>query len=386
MFLFFFFILLFVYTSGKMQAQESDPLVGAIRWDAWYGNVPDSSLPDPASRPGMESAKIPGPNPGGEAARNLKPQRWEYRRPFFSREDDHGNLLEINGNRQEVMDQEIEYAAEAGLDFWAFTVYPEDCPLSWCLKKYLSSTQKEKIKFCFFLVCNSSYGRFVDDPAMQEYVLRSITEPTYLKVQGNRPVLYLGFVNDEIDQKLSGGFWRDFCAKVESRGLGKPYVIAARGRTPSFLKKYIQKIGADAVGNYCITDGKAEGVPYQRITDLSEQWLKDCRKAGLNVSPLCMAGWDRRPRFMNPTSWEKWHKKGEFMERYIQRGTPEEIASHIGRNVDFLKKSPNPDGVNLVLIYAWNECDEGGWIIPTIPAPRGEGSARLDAIRKILRP
>jgi hypothetical protein len=34
-----------------------------------------------------------------------------------------------------------------------------------------------------------------------------------------------------------------------------------------------------------------------------------------------------------------------------------------------------------VIIYAWNEFDEGGWICPTI----SEGTSRLDAISKVLK-
>ncbi len=35
-----------------------------------------------------------------------------------------------------------------------------------------------------------------------------------------------------------------------------------------------------------------------------------------------------------------------------------------------------------MLIYAWDEFSEGGWICPTL----SEGTARLDAIRGVLRP
>ncbi len=35
---------------------------------------------------------------------------------------------------------------------------------------------------------------------------------------------------------------------------------------------------------------------------------------------------------------------------------------------------------NAVIIYAWNEFDEGGWLCPTLYG----GTERLDAIREIL--
>ena len=36
---------------------------------------------------------------------------------------------------------------------------------------------------------------------------------------------------------------------------------------------------------------------------------------------------------------------------------------------------------NTVMIYAWNEFDEGGWLAPTL----SEGAARIDALAKVLK-
>lgn len=47
------------------------------------------------------------------------------------------------------------------------------------------------------------------------------------------------------------------------------------------------------------------------------------------------------------------------------------------------RKHPGKNGTELVLIYAWNELDEGGWLVPTLPPPDGEGTARIDALRKV---
>ena len=76
-----------------------------------------------------------------------------------------------------------------------------------------------------------------------------------------------------------------------------------------------------------------------------------------------MAGFDWRPRAMNPVSWHACD------ERYSRRGTPAELAEHIGRGVSWYRKHPGKNGVELVLIYAWNEFDEGGWLVPALPPP-----------------
>jgi hypothetical protein len=73
------------------------PLVGAIRWDAWQDNG--------SVRAAVEKA--------------LAPSQWHYRLPFFARITGL-NSVQIDGNSQAIMDQEIDYAAKAGIDYWAF--------------------------------------------------------------------------------------------------------------------------------------------------------------------------------------------------------------------------------------------------------------------------
>jgi hypothetical protein len=40
---------------------------------------------------------------------------------------------------------------------------------------------------------------------------------------------------------------------------------------------------------------------------------------------------------------------------------------------------------NAVIIYAWNEHDEGGWLSPTRTAEGKPDTSRLDAIRDVLK-
>lgn len=373
-------------TETKTEPDRVEPLVGAIRWDAWYGKVPEGTvLRDPKTYPGAAADLTASPDPGADTRWSLSyPKVWEWRTPFYAEFDDDGRIADINGNRTEILEREIELARSAGLDYWAFTIYPEDCPLSWTLKTFLKCPGREKIKFCLFLLSRSNYGSFVDDPEMQEYALRLLSESNYLKVSGNRPVIYLGFLSDNLVEKLRSGVWKDFCDKIEVKGLGRPYVVACNGN-PAKAADFAKILPADAVSNYVAgVDFNAEGAPYRELAGNAERFWDDCKAGGVQVAPICMAGWDRRPRFLRPVSWEQWHQKGEFYERCYLPGTPEQVAEHIGRSCDWLKKNPNRDGVHLSLIYAWNEYDEGGWIAPTLPPPRGDGNARLEALKKVL--
>ncbi|HPU98575.1 MAG TPA: hypothetical protein PLO53_11560, partial [Candidatus Hydrogenedentes bacterium] len=88
------------------------------------------------------------------------------------------------------------------------------------------------------------------------------------------------------------------------------------------------------------------------------------------------AGWDMRPRVETPVPWVK----GGDIEQYYATPAPEELAEHVAKAVAWCQNHPDAAPARTVLIYAWNEFDEGGWICPTL----SESTARLDALRGVL--
>jgi hypothetical protein len=86
-------------------------------------------------------------------------------------------------------------------------------------------------------------------------------------------------------------------------------------------------------------------------------------------------GWDPRPRVEHPVSWTT-----VAADAWAQPATPAEIAAHLGRALAWTGQYPAAADAQTVLIYAWNEFDEGGWLCPTLR----DGTARLDAIRPVL--
>ena len=81
---------------------EDRPIVGAIRWDAWTGG-------------GITE----------QVERTLGPKRYHNRVPWFGKVVN-DSTVKIDGSPQEVMDREIGLAASAGLDYWAFLIYPKN--------------------------------------------------------------------------------------------------------------------------------------------------------------------------------------------------------------------------------------------------------------------
>ena len=369
---------------------SSGPLVGAIRWDAWYGPLPnDAKPPLSVPYPGFDASRnrLVSQDPGKETCRSLAAEPWRYRWPFFTELGPDGQAQSFNENRTAVLEKEIDDAAHGGIDYWAFTAYPEASPLSYTLKTFLACKNRDKIRFCLYLPMWPAYGRLPDadaERAYWAYATRLIGEPNYLRVEGSRPVLFVGFLNDTLAKHVAEGPWPGFTNAIARCGLGKPYLVYCEG-SPKAAKRYCDLFGGDALSAYAVSQSQAKGAPFAELATHAEAFWERCAATGTPAVPICMTGWDHRPRVLNPVSWESYQLQKDADQYYYKRGTPDELAAHIGRGVSWYRKHPGKNGTELVLIYAWNEFDEGGWLVPALPPPDGEGAARLDALRKVLR-
>ena len=68
----------------------------------------------------------------------MSPKKWHYRVPFYGKEINDTAII-ANGNTPEVMGQELQYAQDHGIKFWAFCNYPIGCkdphpPASECVR------------------------------------------------------------------------------------------------------------------------------------------------------------------------------------------------------------------------------------------------------------
>ena len=100
--------------------------------------------------------------------------------------------------------------------------------------------------------------------------------------------------------------------------------------------------------------------------------------------PLVSSGWDKRPRKDNPVSWElndAYHQQAVFPGK----ASAQEIAEHLGKAIEFVQNNRQICIANTIIIYAWNEFDEGGWISPTRNSDGSPDSSRLNAIKTILK-
>ncbi|HEX8910800.1 MAG TPA: hypothetical protein VF796_00475 [Humisphaera sp.] len=329
------------------------PTVGAIRWDAWTGGA--------ITR---------------EVERTLAPAAYQHRLPWFATVRGDGDVT-IDGSPQAVMDREIDFAADAGLDYWAFLLYPERYEMSAALRQYLASPNRRRIGFCVILHNNVGVPA-AQWPAERDRLVALLKEPGYQTVLDGRPLVYAFGLGDG-GRSYPADRVADFRRAAKEAGLN-PYLVHMGWDPPADWAAH-ERHGFDAVSAYAHTGDRPSFAGFARGLELGP-WRR-AADAKVPYVPLVTTGWDKRPRKDHPVSWEKdaaYHRQ----ESWPSTATPGEIAAHLGRGLAFVREHPDVCRANTLVVYAWNEHDEGGWLSPTW-TKTGPDPRRLQAVRKVLR-
>ncbi|MDP6356318.1 MAG: sulfatase-like hydrolase/transferase [Planctomycetota bacterium] len=363
------------------------PLVGVSRWDGYNGS------------PKWTQQQEFG---------FLKPERWHELAPWFVRRTgDPERPLSFNPTYdraiiQKVTDQEIRYGADAGIDYWAFCHFASfkgGWQLRDNLEAYLASPLKSRINFCLIALgvhigkgikgvpkpspadVKADWSKYVD-----EYV-SLMCAPTYQRVIGGRPLLYLlgpdvlsvALGDPPAGKGVTANHLREAVAllreRAENAGVGNPYVVGMNSGG-IWSAVYIDKAGLDAVSAYRAAFGSTkEGTPYSRLwPNIRKGFLQSDCGMGNNpkrqlVVPL-MSGASHLPRHTVLPN--------RFSPKHYLEPSPGDFKNHVLAGMDWVARHSSNCAANSVLIYAWNEHSEGGRICPTMgPAPDYIPNTRL---------
>ncbi|MEY2599423.1 MAG: hypothetical protein RLZZ142_1682 [Verrucomicrobiota bacterium] len=351
MFRLLFTLLLSLLPLPALLAAER-PTVGAIRWDAWSGG-------------GVTA----------EVEQTLSPEKHRFRLPWFATVDASGRA-HSDASADGVMEQEIAYAKHAGLDYWAFLTYPEADAMSSALARYLCSPKRAELGFCLILHQTLSVPaeRW---PAERDRTLRLLKEPGYQQVAG-RPLVYAFDLKTE-NPTIKARFDE---LRTSARDAGLDPYFVYMGWSPSRDYQSQGAVGFAAVSAYAHPGREPN---FAKYVDAFEQHSWGNALANhVPYVPLVTTGWDKRPRQDHPVSWEK-NAVYANQKTFPATATPAEIATHLGRALAFVKANPALCAANTIIVYAWNEHDEGGWLCPTWTPSGQPDTSRLDAIRTVLR-
>ncbi len=338
---------------------RSRPRFGAIRWDAWQEDGSVNSI--------VEST--------------LSPAHWHDRLPGFA-EELGADSVSIRGNDPAIMAEEIAWALAAGVDYWAFVAYPPDIGMSNGLRLYLDSPHAG---LDFALILQGSWLSLDSEVSWSEQVDRYIelfSDPSYVRVDGERPLVFL------FDAPNMWGTSRfpsigdaavaftELRAACAAAGLGSPYLVFM-GWDPAGDAATARTLGFDALSTYAVYGGSEAGAPYSELAATARATWAAEASTGLGVVPGLGAGWDPRPRIETPTPW------ATYADIHFVAPAPEELGDHVEEGLAWVDAHAAAAPARAVVLYAWNEHDEGGWIAPTWTAT-GPDTARLDAVAAAL--
>lgn len=367
-------------------SKNERPIVGVIRWDGYNGS------------PKWTQEQEFG---------FLKPKEYHWLAPWFVRRTGEPDKpLKFNPEYrkdiiQSVTDREIKYAADAGIDYFAFCHYGKHKDNGWQLRDnleaYINSPLKSRIHFS--LICigehvgagliNGATGPDLTENDWKAYVREYITlisEKTYQRVLNNRPLFFifgpkalstqLGDKKESVKKLRAAIIY--LRKELQKKNLGNPYVVGMNAGG-IWSEKYIDEAGLDAVSAYRGCFGATtKGTPYSKLSkNIRKQFLEENKKREIIV-PL-LSGANHLPR----------HKllPKKFSANHYLEPKPGELAKHVKFGLDWVNNHPKQCPARSVLIYAWNEHSEGGFLCPLM----GESpeyipnTSQLDELAKALK-
>ena len=224
---------------------------------------------------------------------------------------------------------------------------------------------------------------------MQEWA-RYMREANYQKVTVKgveRPLLYILWDQSQLKWQFGDDLANvrqglDYLSGLLAGDrLGRPYVVILDGEAGADI---VPQIGADAISNYIAGHKLETKGPYTDLDMQAQEYWSSLAGHGVPIVPIAQVGWDTRARQEIPGPWGP---NGTFPApvseptQYYALPTPSELASHIKAAVHFIDTRPSVCPSRVLLIYSWDECDEGGGLIPTLGDPKG---SYLSAIAPII--
>jgi len=310
-------------------AHSNHPLIGAIRWDGWGSE----------SRVGKDSERV------------LSPDKYHYRAPFFVAEAG-ADSITFKPLTQEIMDTEIAYALHAGIDYWAFDWYPPGQGMELARNLFLASTKREHLKWCVVL---GTYSFDMDRDA--PWLAAEFAKPEYQKVLDGRPLVYLFTPISRANLAT--------LRELSLKSCGKTPYVAMMGWTAEKAAQACETVGADAISMYA-------GGTEKNWSDYSK--LKE-------IIPNVSTGWDPSPFKDTHISW---YPPENVAKDFVGWSvTPRQLVASLKTSFLWTRANPEKVPANTVLIYAWNEHSEGGWLCPTF-TPQGPNTERIDALHDWL--
>jgi hypothetical protein len=293
-------------------------------------------------------------------------------------------------NEQATMDREILSAAEHGIHFFQILWYPQPNPdkpdpqvdrLDVAVGQFMKSPNARRMRFTVEY-CNHdpfSLQREEDWEAAYGIWCDAMRHPSYLRIDG-RPVFKIHSIHHFLQQNGNDQ------ARVEARVAAIRRAVRRAGLPDPIIGAGVSALGvppAQAAKPYdfLVTYMDVPAVPrqtslypYERLLQMAEEsWDLYAKHSPKAYVPYLPSGWDPRP-------WKDPRASFELPTRQQWQVALRKVKAALDTHADFGIPKADGHAQKTLLIYAWNEFAEGGFLAPT----RGYGTMKLECIRKVF--
>jgi hypothetical protein len=263
----------------------------------------------------------------------------------------------------EIVNEQIELAADAGISFFSFCWYYSEKkdPLNHALELYLSAPNKKKLQFSLLVANHEGYIIGPNEwPLAIKAWVELFKDNSYLRVNG---LPYISFFSAKTLVKSFGSTDAVKAAIDELKSLairqGLPGVMVSVCTAPG-ANKTAEAIacGFDVLTSYNDHEAGFENnrlsIPIDSLIASTEKRWNQFKNASVPYIPTVTLNWDLRP-------WEGLDKTPYYT------GYSEASVFRSVRSVsEWLSKNPRmTPGVPIAILYAWNEYGEGAWLTPS---------------------
>lgn len=275
-------------------------------------------------------------------------------------------------SRPEIIQKQIIAAAEANIDFFSFCWYDSDLskknlaePRNNALSLFVKAKEKKGLKFNL-LVANH-YGYLIG-PADWDRVTKTwidlFEDEAYLKFK-EKPLLtflslrmLLSTFGSAVKVKSALDKLR---ADAKARGLEgvEIAICVAPKQADADLAK---ACGFDLLTGYNYHDqtliaGQSVS-PIAALSPKEQSVWAGFLKLGMPYMPVSTLNWDPRP-------WDETNKAKKASPHFDGYSPASVYQSVKGLKKWTLENHPSGEGVQVAMIYAWNEYGEGAWLTPS---------------------
>lgn len=302
------------------------------------------------------------------------------RLPYYTQKED--NKYFFKKRSQADYDRELVYAIEAGIDFFAHCWYSETevlnakynpgneylgthiSELSFARKMHENSRYRDKIKMCAII---AAYEMNDED---YKKLSSTMQEEYYEKTSNGQPLVFVfDALNDiaklEVDKLLK---------HTDSLGI-KPYLVGIVNADFDAIPHRCNMPKYDAFSAY------AEFASTDNFGKFVEYTLENNKNRGnydLPSLPLYSTGWNPLPRIKTTVPWIEYENK-----EYTPVASPQELIDGAYKFREWSRENKAICDNEYVLIYAWNEFEEGGWICPTLSEDGNIDTSRRNALTEV---